>query len=216
MFVCNKSVRKISHEIIEMYKKVCPSTIGHMTDYGFIKELRPIQQDFHFAGTAVTVKIPHMDGTAIHKSFDMVEEGDVVVIDTSGDYERAPVGEIVAYAYLHKKAAAVIIDGCVTDVRAVRQMPMPVFCRSVSPLTTRRIGIEGAINIPVSICGVVVNPGDLVVGDDDGIFVVSPELAEEYGEKAIAKQNGEPALKKRIDNGERLSDINGCNKYFGI
>ena len=93
---------------------------------------------------------------------------------------------------------------------------MPVFCRSVSPLTTRRIGIEGAINIPVSICGVVVNPGDLVVGDDDGIFVVSPELAEEYREKAIAKQNGEPALKKRIDNGERLSDINGCNKYFGI
>lgn len=78
---------------------------------------------------------------------------------------------------------------------------MPVFCRSVSPLTTRRIGIEGAINIPVSICGVVVNPGDLVVGDDDGIFVVSPELAEEYGEKAIAKQNGEPALKNALITG---------------
>lgn len=214
MFVCNESVRKIPQEILEMYKEVCPSTIGHMTDFGFLKGLRPLQQDFHFAGPAVTVKIPHMDGVAIHKSIDMVQEGDVVVIDTSGDYERAPVGEIVAYAYQHKKAAAVIIDGCATDVRAVRKMNMPVFCRGISPLTTRRLGIEGAVNVPVCVCGVVVNPGDLVVGDDDGVFVVSPELAEEYGKKAIAKQNGEPALKARIDKGESLPEINGSAGFF--
>ena len=66
----------------------------------------------------------------------------------------------------------------------------------VSALTTRSVGIEGMINVPIAIDNVVIKPGDLVVADDDGIFVVDPEFAKEYGERAVAKQNGEPATKK--------------------
>ena len=93
-------------------------------------------------------------------------------------------------------------------------MDLPIFCRGVSALTTRSVGIEGMINVPIAIDNVVIKPGDLVVADDDGIFVVDPEFAKEYGERAVAKQNGEPATKKRIDAGESLPHINGNYKYF--
>ncbi len=214
MFICKERVQGVSEELLELYKDVCPSTIGHMTDFGFLKGLKPLLQDFHFVGNAVTVQIPHMDSVAVHKAVDIAQEGDVILIDTSGDQDRAPVGEIVAYAYKHKKVAAIIVDGCITDVRAIRKMGLPVFSRGVSPLTTRSLGIEGGINVPISVCGVTVHPGDLVVGDDDGVFVIAPELAKEYGERAVAKQNGEPALKAKIDQGMSLPQINGNAKYF--
>ena len=70
------------------------------------------------------------------------------------------------------------------------------------------------INVPIAIDHVVVKPGDLVVADDDGIFVVDPKYAKEFGERAIKKQNGEPAIRARLDAGESLPRINGNHKYY--
>lgn len=214
MFICKNRVEGVTEDLRSLYNDVCPSTIGHMTDFGFLKGLTPLFEDFHFVGNAVTVQLPDMDSIAIHKATEIAREGDVVLVTTSGNVERACLGELVAYAFMKKKVAAIIIDGAITDVRALRKMGIPIFSKGVSPLTTRSVGIEGAVNVPISISGVVINPGDLVVGDDDGVFVVSPEEAEFYGEKAIAKQNGEPLTKERLDNGEELSKINGNYKYF--
>jgi regulator of RNase E activity RraA len=214
MWICNERVQGVTKELLDLYKDVCPSTIGHMTDFGFIKGLESLTQDFHFVGNAVTVQLPHVDGIGIHNAVDVVKEGDVLCVNTCGEYDRACMGEIVAYAYMKKKVAAIIIDGCITDVKAVRKMGMPVFSKGVSPLTTRSLGIEAAINVPVSICGVVVKPGDLVVGDDDGILAIDPSIAKEFGERAVAKQNGEPAIKVKIDAGQSLPHINGNCKYF--
>lgn len=214
MFICNKRIQGPSPELLKLYEEVCPSTIGHMTDFGFLKGLKPLLQDFHFVGNAVTVKLPHMDAVAIHYAVKIAQPGDVLLIDMSGDYERACLGEIVAYAAKAKKIAAVIVDGCITDVKALRKLGLPVFSRGVSPITTRSIGIEGAINVPVTIAGVAVKPGDLVVGDDDGVFVIDPAEAEHFAQMAIKKQNGEPATKAKIDAGMELADINGNAKYF--
>ena len=214
MFIINERKDIKNEEIINLYKKVYPSTIGHMTDFGFIKGLNPTKRNFHFAGPAVTIRIPHMDSVVVHKATEIVEEGDVVLISMSGDVERACVGEIVAYAYEKKRVGAIIIDGCITDIRAIRSLSTPIFSRGVSPLTTRSLGIEGAINVPISISGVVINPGDIVVGDDDGIFVVPEEYAEEYAIKALRKQEGELAIKQRLDNGENLCQINGNSRFF--
>jgi len=214
MFICNPRVQGVTTELLELFKDVCPSTIGHMTDIGFIKHLTPLLENFHFVGNAVTVQLPHADGVGIHKAVDVVEEGDVLCVNTCGEYDRACMGEIVAYAYKEKRVAAVIIDGPITDVKAVRKMGMPVFSRGISPLTTRRIGYEALINVPVAIDGVVVKPGDLVVGDDDGILVLDPKMAKEFGDRAIAKQNGEPALKEKIHQGASLPQLNGAVKFF--
>jgi len=214
MFISNNRIEKVSPALRKMYEEVCPSTIGHMTDFGFLKGLVPLLQNFHFVGNAVTVQLPHMDAVAIHYAIKHCHEGDVLLVDMSGDTERACLGELVAYAAKAKKLAAIIVDGCITDVCAIRNMGMPVFSKGISPITTRSIGIEGAINVPVSICGVAVKPGDLVVGDDDGVFVIDPEYAEEFGARAIIKQNGEAAIKEKIDAGIDLADINGNAKYF--
>lgn len=214
MFLMKERVQGVTDELRELYQAVCPSSIGHMTDFGFITSLKPFQKDFHFVGNAVTVQLPHMDSIAIHKAIDVVQPGDVLCVNTCNEYDRAPLGELVGYSYKKKGVAGVIIDGCITDVKALQAMDLPIFCRGVSALTTRSVGIEGMINVPIAIDNVVIKPGDLVVADDDGIFVVDSEFAKEYGERAVAKQNGEPATKKRIDAGESLPHINGNYKYF--
>lgn len=216
MFILNKRVSKVSAEIINLYKEVCPSTIGHMQDHGFIRNLKPLHSGKKLVGTAVTVRIPHLDSAAVHKVFDIVNEGDIVVIDTNKDYERAPFGELVCYMARHKKVGGVIIDGCVTDLNAIKNLGVNVWYRNVSALTTRIKGIEGSINVPVAIDNVVINPGDLIVADDDGILVLNPDNdnVEELGKRAINVQIGEIETKAKIDKGIPLSEILGAGKYF--
>jgi regulator of RNase E activity RraA len=117
----------------------------------------------------------------------------------SGDEKRACWGEFMTYAAVTKKVAGVIISGCVTDVRPIMELGFPVFSLGVSALTTRTLGIEGEVNTTVSICGVAIHPGDLIVADDDGVFVVNPDQAKEFGEKALEKQQKE--LQMRTERG---------------
>ena len=132
----------------------------------------------------------------------------------SGDVERSCWGEMVTYAARVKKIAGAVIDGCINDVAAISEFGVPVFSRGVSPLTTRILGIEGEINTTVSVCGVSVKPGDLVVADDDGVFVIDPGIAEKYGELAVQKQNREPETKRKLDAGMSLATHSGAAKYF--
>lgn len=214
MFILNERVEGVSQELRKLYEQVCPSTIGHMTDFGFIKELQPIFRPINFIGNAVTVRIPHLDSTAVHKVMDIVKPGDVVCVDMSGDTERSCWGEMVSYMARSKGIAGAVIDGCMTDYRALQEIGIPLYGRGISPLTTRILGIEGAINVPISVAGVPVHPGDLIVADDDGVFVINPANAQTYGEKAIAAQNGEVDTKKKIDSGITLATLSGAAKYF--
>ena len=214
MFKVNPRVQGVSPELFALYQQVCPSTIGHMMDFGFLKGLTPIYRPIRFVGNAVTVRIPHMDSTALHKVMDFVEPGDVIVVDMSGDTERASWGEMVAYAAKVKRVAGAVIDGCVTDYPALQEIKVPVFSLGVSPLTTRILGIEGEINGIVSVRGVSVKPGDLVVADDDGVFVIDPAVAEHYGTIAITKHNAEIERKRKLDAGLSLASLSGADKYF--
>lgn len=217
MFILNERKVKVNNEIIKLYKDVCPSTVGHMQDKGFIRNLKPLQENNKLVGTAVTVSIPHLDSTAVHKVFDIVEEGDILVIDTNKDYERAPFGELVCYMAKAAKLGGVIIDGCITDVKAIKALGVNVWYRNISPLTTRIKGIEGFINIPVAIDNVVINAGDLIVADDDGILVLNPDIDDvlTIAKTAIQKQNAEADIKAKIDSGIKLGAITGASKYFG-
>lgn len=214
MFIVNPRVQGVTPELLDIYQKVCPSTIGHMTDFGFLKGMQPLFRPIRFVGNAFTVRIPHMDSSALHKALDMVQPGDVVVVDMSGDNQRACWGEIVNYAASIKKIAGAVIGGCITDVQPLIERHMPIFSLGISPLTTRLLGIEGEINTVISVCGVSVHPGDLVVADDDGVFVINPENAEEYGMRALIKQESEVVTKRKLDGGLSLASINGSNRFF--
>lgn len=211
MFKIEPRVQGVTPELCDLYMGVCPSTIGHMTDFGFLKGLQPLFRPIRFVGNAVTVKIPHMDSAAVHRALDFVEPGDVIVVDMSGDDQRSCWGGMVSYAAKAKQVAGVVIGGCINDVPEILELGLPVFSLGVSPITTRLLGIEGEINTTISVCGVSIAPGDLIVADDDGVFVIAPgEAAKEFGTIALQKQQGEIEWKRKIDAGASLASLSGA------
>lgn len=182
----------------QRYRAIATSTLGHLTDFGAIASLSPIRRPVRLLGPALTVRIPHVDGSIIREALKMACPGDVLVIDVSGDRRRACWGEFRAYVALRKQLAGVVTNGAATDRDALSRLPLPIFARSTSPLTTRALELEGEINVPVAIDGVTVNPGDLVVGDDDGLFVVPPQRLDALAEAAAAKQAQEEEKRRAL------------------
>jgi len=129
-------------------------------------------------GTAFTIRLPEGDNLMFHKAMDMAAPGDVVVIDAGGATNRAIFGELML-TYCHTRGiAGVVVDGAIRDVGAISQMDIPVYARGISPNGPYKNG-PGEINVPVVIGGKIVFPGDIVVGDEDGLLIVRPENAEE-------------------------------------
>lgn len=184
-------IQGVAPDLLELYQDISVSTIGHLTDFGFVRGLQPLFRPIRLLGNAVTVRIPHVDGSAIRQALSLCRPRDVLVIDMSGDDCRACWGEMRTRAALLKSLSGVAISGCVTDVRAVTELGFPVFAKAISALTTRSLDLEGEVNTPVSLGGVSVQPGDLVVGDDDGLFIINPAHALELGHLARDKQREE-------------------------
>lgn len=128
-------------------------------------------------GTAFTVKVSEGDNLMFHKAMDMAQEGDVIVIDARGDTSRAIFGELMISYCVERKIAGVIVDGAVRDAEALAEMDIAIYARGISPNGPYKNG-PGEINLPVSFGGQVVRPGDIILGDSDGIIVVRPEEAE--------------------------------------
>ncbi|MFC5652650.1 RraA family protein [Paenibacillus solisilvae] len=196
LFRIQPRVQGVTPELLDMYREISPSTIGHFTDFGFLNSLQPLYRPIQMVGNAVTVRIPHIDSAAISHALKLVQPNDILVVDMSGDDHRACWGEFRTYAAMAKKAAGVIVSGCVTDVRAITGLGFPVYSRGISALTTRSLELQGEVNTTISVCGVSIHPGDLIVGDDDGLFVVNPEDAVEIGCAALEKQHKE-ALRRQ-------------------
>ncbi len=208
-------VSKVSPELIETFRtKVSPSTIGHLTDQGFMKSLRSFYSPTKLVGTALTVRIPHLDSAAVHVAVGEMQPGDVLVVETSGDYQRACFGGGVMTGVAARKGAGAVIDGAITDPEQIRPFNLPVYYRQVSPLTTRIVGIEGEVNVPIAVDNVVVLPGDLILGDESGVMVVPRDQMEELCRIAAEKDAAEPAIFARIAEGSLLlADFSGAAKF---
>lgn len=213
MVVLCKEPATIDPELIAAFSRVSPSTIGHMTDTGFMKGLRALGSG-KLVGRAFTVRIPHMDSSAVHIAVSLMGAGDVLVVDMSGDFDRACVGGIVAYAAMRRGAAGIVVDGSVTDVNEVRSLGLPVYHRGVSALTTRNLGIEGEIHAPVSVAGAVVLPGDLILGDDSGVMAVRSDDLPALAKLAYEKEQGEVETRRQLDAGALLMRLSGAEKYL--
>jgi regulator of RNase E activity RraA len=201
--------------LIEKLRKAEPATIGHFRNSGFMDPaIRAMQPEVRIAGPAVTVRAPGMDGTIVGYAIGQVRPGDVLVIDRCGDHRHAAFGGLVAYACKVAGLAGVIIDGVATDIGEVRKYNVPLWCRGLSAVTTKRIGLAGEFCVPVSCGGVAVNPGDVIIADECGIVVLDRAEAEAAAERAIGMQEAEAASRKRLDSGEKLPDISGATKVL--
>jgi len=137
------------------------------------------------AGTAVTARSRGGDNLTYLRALEFCRPGDVLVIDAGGDLNNAVVGGILSFYAAHIGTVGVVIDGAIRDVAEVRAREFPVYARGVTHRGPYKDG-PGEINVPVSVGGMVVNPGDIVVGDQDGLMAFAPDEAALLIEKARA------------------------------
>jgi 4-hydroxy-4-methyl-2-oxoglutarate aldolase len=213
MLRINKDVERVDEELVAAYRKLSVSTLGHFTDMLFIRSLRPNRDRVKLVGPALTVKIPHLDSTAVHVALDYVKPGDVVVVSMSGDTERACWGGFVTYGAVKKNVAGAIIDGRICDIREIDSLNFPIFSRGASPMTTRIMGLEGEIGGSIAIDQVSINAGDLIFADEDGIAVLNKENALSYRAIIEEAESSEIAEKARMDRGESPAAISGADRY---
>jgi RraA family protein len=154
--------------------------------------IRPFAKRARLAGRALTVRTAVGDNRFIHKALDEVFSGAVIVVDGNGFEGRALIGEIMVAIARSRCASGFVIDGAIRDAEQIAAGDFPVFARSSIHLGPYKNG-PGAINVPVSVGGMIVNPGDIVVGDADGIVAFSPDIAADLldaTKKQAAKEAG--------------------------
>lgn len=149
------------------------------------------------AGTAVTVRVSHGDNLAVLRAFEYCRPGDVMVIDGGGDTEQAILGGIMSLYAAKIGLAGLVIDGAIRDVAEIRQRDFPMFARGHTHRGPYKDG-PGEINVPVCIGGMTVMPGDIIIGDEDGVLAFPPEEAETLIAKAQAQQAKEEATIQAI------------------
>ncbi|MEE4264330.1 MAG: RraA family protein [Desulfobacteraceae bacterium] len=212
MFVIKDRPKSPDPELIKLLKDVEPATVGHFRHYGFIDpDIRPVLKDTKVVGPAITVKTPGADSTVVHKVMEIAKPGDVLVVDRCGDREHACWGGMVTLSAHLKGLAGGIIDGPATDVDEIEALKFPLYCRGLSAMTTKLLGLGGEINTVVQCGGVTVEPGDLIVADRNGIVVLKPNEAREVALKALAMQEAEKGLEKELRKGKSLSSLSKAN-----
>ncbi|OYX06118.1 MAG: 4-hydroxy-4-methyl-2-oxoglutarate aldolase, partial [Rhizobiales bacterium 32-66-8] len=131
-------------------------------------------------------------------------------IERCGDTRHACWGGVITNAMKMAGVKAGVIDGPATDFSEIVKVDMPMWCRGPSPITTKLLGLEGAINVPVNVGGQTIEPGDAVLCDESGVVVLKPAAAPAVAARAIAMQEAELVLLARLRAGEKLPDITGA------
>ncbi|MBU0583489.1 MAG: RraA family protein [Alphaproteobacteria bacterium] len=188
--------------------KVEAATLGHYLHAGFVDSaIRPLIVGPRAAGAAVTVQIAGPDSTLLYYAMDRVRPGDMLVIDRVGDHKQACWGGFMAAVARIRGLAGVIVDGAVTDPAAIIAAGVPTWARATSAITTKLLNIGGGFNVPVSIGGVAIVPGDAVLADDCGVVVVPSVRLDELTDRALAEQAEEGDWIERVEKGEMLQDL---------
>lgn len=161
--------------------------------------IQPLAPTMKFAGPALTVEVRPGDNLMIHAALALAQPGDVIVVDGKGDLSSALMGEIMSQQAVALGVAAVVIDGAVRDSEAIRELGFPMYAAGLNPNGPTK-NVAGRLNHPISIGGVTVRPGDLVVGDADGVTVIEREKAAAMLPLAAEKVAAET---------KRIADIRG-------
>ncbi|WP_198947636.1 RraA family protein [Haematobacter missouriensis] len=149
------------------------------------------------AGRALTVRVAAGDNYYIHKALDLVQPGDVVVVDGDGSTERALIGGIMSAIAKSRGAAGMVLNGAIRDTAEIGADDFPIFACGVTHRGPYKNG-PGAINVPVVIGGMIVNPGDIVVGDHDGVVAFPPQNADKLLESVRAQERKEAEIFRQI------------------
>jgi 4-hydroxy-4-methyl-2-oxoglutarate aldolase len=189
------------------------ATVGHVRHWGFMdRRIQPLLANKRVVGTAVTLAIPGQDSTLLHHTLGLLRPGDFLVVDRLGDDKHACWGGGVTIAAKASGAVGGVVDGPCTDLTEIRDSDFPMWCRGMSPITTRLYNLGGTLNHPVSCGGVTVRPGDVILADESGVLVLGPAEADKIADDALAMQERGLHTQDRVKAGEKLGDISGATK----
>src|SRR5919107_4434628 len=201
-FRIRTNTRKVGVDIVEKFRGLPVANVSdcmsRMTASG--ARLRPMHRSGALAGPALTVRSRPGDNLMLHKALDMADPGDVIVVDAGGDLTNSLFGELMLAHAIKRGVAGLVIDGAIRDAEALYERNHPVFAAGVTHRGPYKDG-PGEIGFPISIDGMLIEPGDLVLGDWDGLVSVPFEAVETVYAATRAKQDAETKQMQDIERG---------------
>lgn len=186
-------------KIIEKFEQVPTTAISDVLNgmNNLDPSIKPLKEEYKIAGKAYTVKLPVGDNLMLLKSLKEANPGDILVVDVKGDQYRAIAGDFVVGMMKTLQLGGLVVDGVIRDIIDIKKLNFPVFCKGTTVSSGGKTG-PGETNVPISCGGASVNPGDIIVGDVDGVVVIPKEKAENVLDGAEKKLKADDEREAKI------------------
>ncbi|RSK55138.1 RraA family protein [Bacillus canaveralius] len=206
-FGYREEIERLDYNLIQSLKEVeTASIVDAQYSTGVMNNnIKPLSNGMKVLGSAVTVDLPVGENLMLYKALQLAKPGDVLVVNTNGNDRTAIWGELMTLSARSLGLAGLIIDGMIRDGEENRKLDFPIFCTGTTPVTARKNG-QGFVNGEITCGGIVVFPGDIIAGDDDGVVVIKKEHINLVIENLKAIEEREVRRKREIAEGKAFPD----------
>ena len=208
-------IERTPKELIDQFRGIGTATVHEASGRKGAVDcaIKPIAREVRLCGTAFTVQCHPGDNLMLHKAIERAQPGDILVASVQGYYEAGYWGGLMATSAVARKIGGLAIDGSIRDSAEIIQMGFPIFCRGFCIRGTTKT-VLGLINHPILFGGVLVHPGDLILGDDDGMVVVERMECEEVLKASIKRIDAEKTKAEKLRAGISGVELNQLEKVF--
>ena len=208
-------IERPARELIDQFRGIGTATVHEASGKkGYVDcAIKPITKGVRICGPAFTVQCHPRDNLMLHKALERAQPGDILVASVGGYHEAGYWGGLMATSAVARKLGGLAIDGCIRDSEEMIKMGFPIFCRGTCILGTTKSAL-GLVNHPTLFGGVMVNPGDLILGDDDGMVIVSREECNSVLENSLQRLENEKKKTIQLAAGVSSVEFNKLGKVF--